>query len=72
LEAKPQPKVEEEIPEEPETKPITAMEAAFLKAQSGSDQTEANQDRRDRSKEETRRRQQEDILNRTLQTAPRK
>jgi ribosomal protein S1 len=72
LEAKPQPKVEEEIAEEPETKPITAMEAAFLKAQSGSDQTEANQDRRDRSKAETRRRQQEDILNRTLQTAPRK
>jgi len=73
LEAKPQPKVvEEEAPEEPETKPITAMEAAFLKAQSGSDQTAANQARQDRSKAEIRRRQQEDILNRTLQTAPRK
>jgi ribosomal protein S1 len=73
LEAKPQPKVvEEELPEEPEPKPITAMEAAFLKAQSGADQTLAEQSGRDRSKAELRRRQQEEILNRTLQTAPRK
>jgi transcriptional accessory protein Tex/SPT6 len=73
LEAKPQAKVvEEEAPEEPEEKSITAMEAAFLKAQSGAEETDANQARKDRSKAEIRRRQQEEILNRTLQTAPRK
>jgi small subunit ribosomal protein S1 len=72
LEAKPAAKVEEEIAEEPEVKSITAMEAAFLKAQSGTDQTASEKSRRESSKAELRRRQQEEILNRTLQTAPRK
>jgi small subunit ribosomal protein S1 len=72
LETKPQAKVEEELPEEPETKSITAMEAAFLKAQSGSDQTPSEKARRESAKAEMRRRQQEEILSRTLQTAPRK
>jgi predicted RNA-binding protein with RPS1 domain len=72
LEAKPQAKVEEDVPEEPETKSITAMEAAFLKAQTGADQGPSEKSRRESSKAEIRRRQQEDILNRTLQTAPRK
>jgi len=72
LEAKPQAKAEEDVPEEPEVKSITAMEAAFLKAQSGPDQPSATKSRRESSKAEIRRRQQEEILNRTLQTAPRK
>jgi ribosomal protein S1 len=72
LESKPQAKVEEDVPEEPEAKSITAMEAAFLKAQTGADETTTEKSRRESSKAENRRRQQEDILNRTLQTAPRK
>jgi small subunit ribosomal protein S1 len=72
LEAKPQPKVEEDTPEEPESKSITAMEAAFLKAQSGGDDSDSRKSNRDRSRLERNRRQQEDILSRTLQTAPRK
>jgi small subunit ribosomal protein S1 len=71
-EAKPQPKVEEEPPEEPEPKSITAMEAAFLKAQSDGDEPSSHKNNRDRSRVDVNRRQQEDILNRTLQTAPRK
>lgn len=71
-EAKPQPKVEEEPPEEPEPKSITAMEAAFLKAQSDGDEPSSQKNNRDRSRADVNRRQQEDILNRTLQTAPRK
>lgn len=76
LEAKPsaQPREVREVVEEeaePEVKTITAMEAAFLKAQSGSaDELSLSQKVREQS--EKKRRQQEDILNRTLQTAPRK
>jgi small subunit ribosomal protein S1 len=72
LEVKPQAKVEEEAPEEPEIKSVTAMEAAFLKAQSGTGEEVATKSRQASSKAEIRRRQQEEILNRTLQTAPRK
>ncbi|MBN2085384.1 MAG: S1 RNA-binding domain-containing protein [Anaerolineales bacterium] len=75
LEAKPQPqakaKEEAEEPEEPELKTITAMEAAFLKAQGGNP-GETSAGTRMRELSEKKRRQQEDILNRTLQTAPRK
>jgi small subunit ribosomal protein S1 len=73
LEAKPQPKKEEvEEPEEPEVKTITAMEAAFLKAQAGNSDEESASKARLRAQAEKKRRQQEDILNRTLESAPRK
>ncbi len=73
LEAKPQPQVREaaDEPEEPEVKSITAMEAAFLKAQTGN-AGETAASRRVRELSEKKRRQQEDILSRTLETAPRK
>jgi small subunit ribosomal protein S1 len=74
LEAKPQPQArKEEVvePEEPEEKPVTTMEAAFLKAQAGS-AGETAASRRVRELSEKKRRQQEDILSRTLETAPRK
>jgi small subunit ribosomal protein S1 len=74
LETKPQPKPKEEEqpePEEPEVKTITAMEAAFLKAQSGNPETGLPAPRV-RAHSERKRRQQEDILDRTLQSAPRK
>ena len=74
LEAKPQPqtKKEEAIEsEEPEVKPVTTMEAAFLKAQSGNSGGSAASTRM-REQTEKKRRQQEDILSRTLETAPRK
>jgi len=73
LEAKPQPQAREAAvePEEPEVKPITTMEAAFLKAQTGN-AVETAASRRVRELSEKKRRQQEDILSRTLETAPRK
>jgi len=72
LESKVQPKEEIQAPEEPDVKPITTMEAAFLKAQSGSAEAESLLSSRMRAQSEKKRRQQEEILNRTLQTAPRK
>jgi small subunit ribosomal protein S1 len=72
LETKVQPKEEIPAPEEPEVKPITTMEAAFLKAQSGNSETESAMVARVRAQSEKKRRQQEEILNRTLQSAPRK
>jgi small subunit ribosomal protein S1 len=72
LETKAQPKEEIPEPEEPEVKPITAMEAAFLKAQSGNAAEKTAAAARSRDQTEKRRQQQEDILNRTLQSAPRK
>jgi small subunit ribosomal protein S1 len=74
LEAKPQPQAKKEEAvesEEPEVKTVTTMEAAFLKAQTGnSGGTTAGT--RMRELTEKKRRQQEDILSRTLETAPRK
>jgi small subunit ribosomal protein S1 len=72
LEAKPQPKEVEPEPEETEVKSITAMEAAFLKAQSGNSESASSASDRIREESAKRRRQQEEILNRTLQSAPRK
>jgi small subunit ribosomal protein S1 len=72
LEAKAQPKEEIPEPEEPDVKPITTMEAAFLKAQSGNSNEESAVAVRTRGPSEKKRQQQEEILNRTLQTAPRK
>jgi predicted RNA-binding protein with RPS1 domain len=75
LEAKPQSKAKEEEPEpeEPEVKTITAMEAAFLKAQSGGSGTsDPGSPANARGQTAKKRQQQEDILSRTLQTAPRK
>jgi small subunit ribosomal protein S1 len=73
LEAKPQAQAREAVvePEEPEVKLITTMEAAFLKAQTGN-AVETAASRRVRELSEKKRRQQEDILSRTLETAPRK
>jgi small subunit ribosomal protein S1 len=73
LEAKPQAQPKEVVveDEEPEVKTITAMEAAFQKAQGGS-VGEASLKQRLHEQSEKKRRQQEDILSRTLQTAPRK
>jgi small subunit ribosomal protein S1 len=72
MESKPQPKEEVAVPDEPEVKPITTMEAAFLKAQSGNPESESARNTRLRELSEKKRRQQEDILSRTLQSAPRK
>jgi small subunit ribosomal protein S1 len=63
---------EPEEPEEPEAKAITTMEAAFLKAQSGNSGDASTAESRVRVQSAKKRRQQEDILNRTLQSAPRK
>lgn len=73
LEAKEQAEAEKEVREaEPAVKTITAMEAAFLKAQSGETEGASSVQERKRSSAEQRRHQQEEILNRTLGTAPRK
>jgi small subunit ribosomal protein S1 len=76
LEATPQPKQKEEEvevePDEPEVKTVTAMEAAFLKAQSGQSGGASAEASRARGLQVKKRQQQEDILSRTLQTAPRK
>ena len=76
LEAKPQPKSKPkeviEEPDEPEIKTITAMEAAFLKAQSGNAEAGAAANPGHRLQTDKKRRLQEDILNRTLESAPRK
>ncbi|MBN1439604.1 MAG: S1 RNA-binding domain-containing protein [Anaerolineales bacterium] len=76
LEAKAPPREQEKEEtvelEEPEEKSITAMEAAFLKAQSGIAGADLPAAERVRQISEKKRRQQEDILSRTLQSAPRK
>lgn len=73
LETKEASPVKEEVVESgPEEKSITAMEAAFLKAQSGKTDLPAAQASRKRAGVEEKRRQQEEILNRTLGTAPKK
>jgi small subunit ribosomal protein S1 len=73
LEAKPQPREEMPEPDEaPETKPITTMEAAFLKAQAGTGDAASLEADRLREQSAKKRRLQEDILSRTLQSAPRK
>jgi small subunit ribosomal protein S1 len=73
LEADKQPKVEEEVePDEPEVKTITAMEAAFLKAQSGQSGMMPSAGSQNQESQNRNRQQQEDILSRTLQSAPRK
>jgi small subunit ribosomal protein S1 len=73
LESKPSaPEEEEPAESEPEVKPITAMEAAFRKAQTGDNGKPAVEIPRKRSAPDQRRRQQEEILNRTLGTAPKK
>jgi small subunit ribosomal protein S1 len=73
MEADRQPKVEEEVePDEPEVKTITAMEAAFLKAQSGRSGMVPSAGSQDQKAQNRKRQQQEDILNRTLQSATRK
>jgi small subunit ribosomal protein S1 len=73
MEADRQPKVEEEVePDEPEVKTITAMEAAFLKAQSGQSGMMPSAGSQNQESQNRNRQQQEDILSRTLQSAPRK
>jgi small subunit ribosomal protein S1 len=73
LESKPEPKAAEpEVPEEPEIKTITAMEAAFRRAQSDNPESDVTPRTRSRGETAKKRRQQEELLNRTLQTAPRK
>jgi len=75
LEAKPQLREKEAEPEEaqePEAKPITTMEAAFLKAQAGNSDASSAAISRIRELSAKKRRQQEDLLSRTLETAPRK
>jgi small subunit ribosomal protein S1 len=73
LESKPEPKAAEpEEPEEPEIKTVTAMEAAFLRAQSENPESSVVHRPRSRPVNERKRRQQEELLSRTLQTAPRK
>lgn len=73
MEADRQPKVEEEVePDEPEVKTITAMEAAFLKAQSGQSGLVTAAGSQNQKPQKRKRQQQEDILSRTLQSAPRK
>jgi predicted RNA-binding protein with RPS1 domain len=64
--------VKEEDESEEEIKTITAMEAAFQKAQSGAQDSPATKSARLKATTEERRRQQEELLSRTLQTAPRK
>jgi small subunit ribosomal protein S1 len=73
LEAKEQAEAEQEAREdEPEVKIPTAMEAAFLRAQSGEGEELVPERQRRRANAEKIRRQQEEILNRTLGTAPKK
>jgi small subunit ribosomal protein S1 len=62
----------EEADAEPAEKPLTAMEAAFLKAQGGEEDSVKAAARAAHNKAEKFRRQQEDLLMRTLQTASRK
>lgn len=72
LETKAPVKVEEpETPDEQTIKTITAMEAAFLKAQTDNPDS-GLQRQRTREQSAKKRRQQEELLSRTLQTAPRK
>jgi transcriptional accessory protein Tex/SPT6 len=73
LESKQVASAEEEEPEsEPDVKPVTAMEAAFQKAQVGNGGIPSARPSRKRSATEQKRLQQEEILSRTLGTAPKK
>jgi small subunit ribosomal protein S1 len=62
----------DEAESEPAEKPLTAMEAAFLKAQSGTGEDEKDTPHAARKKAAEVRRQQEELLMRTLQTSTRK
>jgi ribosomal protein S1 len=73
LEAREEAEAEEAVREsEPEIKTITAMEAAFLRAQSGGEEEILPDKPQRRSTSNRSRRQQEDLLRRTLSTAPKK
>jgi small subunit ribosomal protein S1 len=73
LEAREQAEAQEEVrASEPEVKTVTAMEAAFLRAQSGEPEDILPEKPSRRSSAAKIRRQQEEILNRTLGTAPKK
>jgi small subunit ribosomal protein S1 len=73
LEAKEQAEAEQEArAEEPAVKTMTAMEAAFQRAQSGEGEELIPDRQRRRTAAEKIRRQQEEILDRTLGTAPKK
>jgi small subunit ribosomal protein S1 len=62
----------EEADTEPAEKPLTSMEAAFLKAQATPEEIRKEAVRASRKREAQFRRQQEDLLMRTLQTSTRK
>jgi small subunit ribosomal protein S1 len=70
--AKPAQKEEPKIAEELEIPTVTTMEAAFLEAQSGNANSSMKKTGRNRMQMEKIRQQQEDIFQRTLQTAQRK